>query len=107
MQFKCPVCTCPEYQRVVVPRPQGDPYATDFLCCLGCSVMFLDPGLFTAASEFRTEVEGTVRATGAPGASMQGHALRSRFWIARAKTLGGGWEPTPEEMIRLRERYRQ
>jgi hypothetical protein len=103
--FKCPICSCPEYQRVVVPRQHGAPYVTDFLCCLGCSVMFIDPELFTAATAFRVEVEGAAR--GAPEASLQSHALHARFWIARAKTLNGGWEATSEEMLRLRERYRQ
>lgn len=97
----------PEYQRVVVPRQHGEPYATDFLCCLGCSVMFIDPELFTASTVFRVEVEGAARAIGAPEAGLQSHALRTRFWLARAKTLGGGWEPTYEQMLRLHERYRQ
>lgn len=110
MQLRCPICSCPAYQRVVVLRERGAPYETDFLCCLGCSAMFIDPELFTAATEFREEVEKASHATvGAlsPGAALQSHALRTRFWIARAKTLNGSWEPTSEQVLRLRERYRQ
>lgn len=110
MRFKCPVCSCPEYQRVVVPRERGEPYRTDFLCCLGCSVMFIDPELFTTAPAFREEAEkaGHVAAEArSPNASLQAQELHTRFWLARAKTLGGGLEPTSQEMLRLRDRYRQ
>lgn len=110
MCFKCPVCSCPEYQRVVVPRERGDPYATDFLCCLGCSVMFIDLELFTTAPTFRTEVERAKSAAASAlsaDAALQSHALRTRFWMARARTAGGGGKPTSEQMLRLRERYRQ
>src|SRR5690242_11543750 len=92
VQFKCPICWCTDYQRVVVPRPHGAPYQTEFFCCLGCSAMFIDPELFTAATAFREEVAGTERKSDrSPEAAMQAHALRTRFWRARAKTLHGGW----------------
>src|SRR5687768_7575060 len=57
LQFKCPVCGCPEFQRVVVPKSRGAPYETEFYHCLGCSVMFLEPELFTAARTFSKAVQ--------------------------------------------------
>jgi hypothetical protein len=114
MQFQCPVCSCPEYQRVVVPRPQGAPYETEFFHCLGCSLMFTEPALFTEALVFRTQQDAKADApdecgpnSGAPAAALDQQALRYRFWHAKAKRERGWWEPTSEEVLRVRDRYRQ
>lgn len=107
MRFKCPICWCPEYQRVVVPRERGAPYETEFLCCLGCSAMFIDPELFTAATVFRDEVDKAEIPRGAPEKALQSQSLQYRYWLARARRQPGAWDPTSEDVRRLRDRYRQ
>lgn len=47
MAFKCPVCACIGYNRVVVLRPNGRRYETSFFACSNCTAMFLDPDRFT------------------------------------------------------------
>lgn len=112
MQFKCPVCECSAYQRVIVLKERGALYETEFFHCLGCSLMFLEPDLFTASSAFREEQRATVKLeagpnSGAPNQALGAQSMRSRFWYARARRLRGGWEPTSDEVARLRDRYRQ
>jgi hypothetical protein len=87
-------------------------YETEFFHCLGCKVMFLEPELFTAAPAFLTEQQERSRGPegdtlGAPQEALRSQALRSRLWIARARRERGGWEPTAEEVLRMRNRYRQ
>lgn len=36
-------CGCENFERVVVMRPNGTPYATDFLACVECRVMYYWP----------------------------------------------------------------
>jgi hypothetical protein len=114
VQFRCPICACSEYQRIVVPRAHGAPYETEFFTCLGCSVMFAEPELLTAAQEFRKEhrvaadaVEDYGPNSGAPTDALRSQALRYRYWKAKTKRERGGYEPTSEDIVRMRERYRQ
>ena len=44
--FKCPICGSIEYVPVIVRRPSGTRYPTQFNECFGCSVMFTDPVSF-------------------------------------------------------------
>ena len=91
-----------------MPRERGAPYETEFLTCLGCSVMFIDPELFTAGTAFREEITKAVKPPGgSPEEALQSQALRYRFWHARAKRQPGVWEPTSEDVRRIRERYRR
>lgn len=109
MSFRCPVCSCLEYQRVVVPRDVGAPYETEFFHCLGCSAMFLEPELFTAAPEHRKSAPAAWP-IGAAERSMLSQRIRVRFWIAKARRLcggDGGMDPSDEEILRVRRRYRQ
>ena len=115
MPFKCPLCHALEYQALVVPRQRGAPYQTEFFHCLGCSVMFTEPELFTAAPAFQMEQARIAKEDAArdhvPGglaarASLRSQALRYRFWHAKAKREHG-WEPTSEQVLRVRNRYRQ
>ena len=47
MRFVCPICASINWRQVVVGRPDGSRYVTDFAECCGCSVMFRKPELFT------------------------------------------------------------
>jgi len=105
MPFRCPLCSCPEYQRVVVPKERGAPYETEFFHCLGCSLMFLEPELFAAANEYRETSPQHIE--GAPGVALRSDAIRSRFWAARAKRENGGLQANSEAILRVRDRYRQ
>lgn len=114
MHLRCPICCCPEYQRVVVPRERGAPYETEFFHCIGCSLMFTEPELFTEALVFGKESEDKGSApsdygpnSGAPAAALDQQALRYRFWRAKARRERGGWEPTSDDVLRVRDRYRQ
>lgn len=77
--------------------------------------MFLEPELLTAAPFFREEQErarkddgyGDAPGSGAPMDALRSQALRYRFWHAKAKRERAWWEPTSEEVLRVRERYRQ
>jgi hypothetical protein len=44
--FRCPLCRTEYYTRVRVKRANGTIYVTEFFACLGCTVMFRDPGRF-------------------------------------------------------------
>jgi hypothetical protein len=44
--FCCPRCKSKEYVPVVVKRPCGCWFETEFFECFGCSVMFHDPEKF-------------------------------------------------------------
>ena len=37
------VCGSNNFERVVVRRPNGDPYPTEFLACAECRVMYFSP----------------------------------------------------------------
>jgi hypothetical protein len=75
--------------------------------------MFLEPELFTAALAFRQEQSEATRAapgepnSGAPADSLRSQSLHYRFWQAKAKREGGGWEPTSDEVSQVRQRYGQ
>ena len=45
--FRCPICRSQFFGSVVVARPGGGKYRTEFYECSGCSVMFRDPVKFT------------------------------------------------------------
>ena len=47
MKFQCPLCDATVYERVIVTRPSGKPYDTDFYQCGGCSVVFRDKDKFS------------------------------------------------------------
>jgi hypothetical protein len=46
--FRCRLCSSTGYERVVVMRKSGQPYATPFFACMGCSTLFGDPARFSA-----------------------------------------------------------
>lgn len=99
MQFRCPICECSVYQRVVVPRVGGAPYETEFFHCLGCSVMFLEPELFAVSPAFRDEQRASAAGevgpnSGAPSEALAAQTMRSRFWYdARADYAAAGSRP--------------
>lgn len=45
--FRCPLCGSGKYVQVQVRRRDGSWYRTEFYQCFHCTVMFLDPVLFT------------------------------------------------------------
>lgn len=45
--WRCPLCLCGIYHRVVVSRPNGDQYQTEFYQCMRCTNMFIDPDSYT------------------------------------------------------------
>jgi hypothetical protein len=45
--FVCPLCSTRQYEQATVTLPSGATRATPFFACLGCRVLFLDPGRFT------------------------------------------------------------
>lgn len=47
MSISCPVCSCPTYSSVVVPRPKGGTYTTSLFACTDCTTMFLDRAKYT------------------------------------------------------------
>jgi hypothetical protein len=47
------------------------------------------------------------RSSGASDIKLLGDNIHARFWIARAKQESGGIEPTPEQVVKVRDRYRQ
>jgi hypothetical protein len=54
---RCPICLKTSYTEVVVKKPGGGHYRTEFFQCSGCSVMFRDPHEFVRAPEFRAYEE--------------------------------------------------
>jgi hypothetical protein len=50
---RCPICLKANYASVVVRKPSGGHYTTEFYECSGCSVMFRDPHEFIRTNEFR------------------------------------------------------
>ena len=36
-------CGASNFERVIVRRPNGDAYRTDFVACIECRVMYFDP----------------------------------------------------------------
>jgi len=79
MSFSCPVCSCPTYSSVVVPRPKGGSYTTSFFACGDCTTMFLDPAKYTRtrkpkvvriAPDLRTAWPATRRAGRPTGAQI-------------------------------------
>jgi hypothetical protein len=88
-----------------VSKARGAPYETEFFFCLGCSIMFSEPGLFTDALDHRKTA--TSPPVGAPARSIHADAVRARFWTARARRLAGGIEPNSDAILRLRDLYRQ
>ena len=60
--FNCPLCNSRHYVEVRVQKPSGVWYTTAFYECLGCSVMFRDPVLFSRQHVNRDQnpaIEGT------------------------------------------------
>ena len=53
MHFRCTICGSLFFDRVIVRRSDGTGYQTEFLHCLGCTLVFLEPALMTAAPEFK------------------------------------------------------
>jgi hypothetical protein len=81
-------------------------YDTEFFVCFGCSVMFLEPELFTAAPDFRrTALADNPQMAHEVAALHQ--AREYRFWEARATRENGGMQPKPEQILRLLSRYRR
>jgi hypothetical protein len=58
---RCPICLTTEYVVVVVRKPTGGHYTTEFYQCSGCTVMFRDPYEFVRAPEFRDYEEKATR----------------------------------------------
>lgn len=87
-----------------MPRAPQGPYATDFFHCLGCGVMFVEPALFSAAPTFTQDVRP--RGSDIQGVRLHSDNIRVRFWRARARRENGGLEPTSEQILKVRDRYR-
>ena len=47
VRFSCPHCGSNQCVSVIVRKPNGDYYRTEFYKCAGCTVMFLDPERFS------------------------------------------------------------
>lgn len=47
------------------------------------------------------------RSGGAPDVKLLADSIRARFWMARAKRENRGVEATPEQVVKVRDRYRQ
>lgn len=98
MRFQCPVCDSPECDRVIVERPDGSAYRTEFFFCLGCTMMFREPELFTAAPELRRTFVTSDAPRMAHEVSLMRQELEHRYVRARLKRCGGGMEPTSEQV---------
>ena len=101
MRFQCPICGSPSYQRVVIERRKGKRYETQFFECLGCSVMFREPELFTLSPALREEIERTPKSTMAWATSHNYQRLVHRYARVSAKRRNGGTEPTAEQVTAL------
>jgi hypothetical protein len=44
--WRCPLCNATTYNQIVVARPSGDRYLTEFYECSGCTTMFRQPARF-------------------------------------------------------------
>lgn len=44
--WRCPLCGCTAYERVIVAKANGTTYLTEFHQCTACSAMFKHPGRF-------------------------------------------------------------
>lgn len=62
---RCPHCLKTEYHAVVVRKPTGGHYTTEFFGCSGCSVMFRSPYEFVRTAEFRAYEERRIAETDA------------------------------------------
>jgi len=45
--WRCPVSNSTAYRQILVSRPNGQAYLTEFFECTGCTLMFRHPGRFT------------------------------------------------------------
>jgi hypothetical protein len=45
--WQCPICDAKSYDKVIVSKPNGMSYQTEFYECKGCTIMFRHPGRFT------------------------------------------------------------
>jgi hypothetical protein len=50
--FRCPLCSSTVYLTVIVRRPSGASYATEFFECAGCSLMFRDADRIARCERF-------------------------------------------------------
>jgi hypothetical protein len=92
--------------RALMTRGHQEEYPTQFRICLGCSVVFIEPELFAAASTVRSLY--SQEPTMAHEISSERQAIERRFWQARAKRLNGGskLEPPSSEVAQLMRRGR-
>jgi len=51
--YRCPLCRGVSAQRVVVKRPSGTAYRTEFFRCVICTNVFMDPLAITRGFEDR------------------------------------------------------
>lgn len=106
MDFQCPICKCDLYRSVTVMRADGELYQTEFFACWGCTVMFREPELFSAAPSVK-DLPYASRGPMAYELSLAHQSFLDRYWTARVKRENGGREPKPEEVSRARSRYRE
>lgn len=59
--YRCPLCRGVSAQRVIVTRPTGSEYRTQFFSCSVCSNVFLDPLAITRGFEDRPLTHGERR----------------------------------------------
>ena len=96
MDFKCPVCHCSMFDSVIVSRPDGESYKTSFFRCAACTLMFMEPELFTAAPEYQTQAPTGKKMAWEVSALRQ--ALTYRYWQHRLKRENGGIDVKSERV---------
>ena len=101
MPFRCPVCSSRNYDRVIIERPDGTPYRSDLCHCSGCTAVFLEPELFTAALKYRESALPPDEHQMQHEVALDRQSLQLRYWRARYKRRDGGCEPKDEAVVRF------
>lgn len=90
--------------RVILSRGREE-YESQFFTCLGCSVMFVEPMLFSDAPNFRALCTRQASEMAHVG-SNERLAMERRFWETRAKRLNGEIQAAEARIIELWRRGR-
>jgi predicted RNA-binding Zn-ribbon protein involved in translation (DUF1610 family) len=103
VKFTCPLCGSFSFTSVKILRDNGTSYLSDFFQCVGCSALFREPALFSAALRHREEMPKEKPLMFHEDAYLHREETK-RYWEARARRLNGGHEPTESEISALRRR---
>jgi len=101
MSFKCPTCGCLFYDQFIARRKGGKSQRTELHFCMGCTTVFLEPDLFSAAPELKSAAPVKLPDMQGDIGTLQ-REIATRYWSARATRERGGVPARKEDVVRLR-----